>query len=239
MRHLLLLLFLAGCGASSGTGGEPAEFTLGFRRAEPVFTTRAGWSVTLSQARVSVGPLHLYERPAPTARFSPLDLVVRRAHAHSGFDDHDGGTVFGELAAQVVVDVLAGAEPVALSGIAGRVRSASLGVEPSAELGDHVAHLEGVAAKEGVTVPFVVDLDLPEGGNHRRVVGIPVDLELRSGSEVEVALHPDVWLGGADLDPGDATERPFVLAPGSQPYQALQVGIRAHGAFTIAEGGER
>src|SRR5262245_53817825 len=104
IRRLAVLLLLAAACGGSGTGGEAVQYTLGFESmaadgATPGhFTTASGWDVELDEARIALGPVYLFNNEPPSAALLPriMRWVVPVAHAHSGFDEFDGGTVRGE-----------------------------------------------------------------------------------------------------------------------------------------------
>ncbi|HEY0839339.1 MAG TPA: hypothetical protein VGD74_04075, partial [Vulgatibacter sp.] len=232
LHALLAGVLLSACGAESGTGGREVAFRIAAESipqgdgAPGVFVTRTGWSVTLEEAAISVGPLYLFSEAPPSAsRLRPLGWLVPVAHAHSGFDDFDGGQVRGEYLGRFVIDaLLPGLQPIAsVRGIAGRVRSATVELQPPggspALLNGHQAWVRGVAVRGDETVPFEGGLDLPEGGNVRKVAGIPAAIDLDDGTTVVLELRVERWLSEADFSslPPDGNER-RTLAPGTQPY---------------------
>lgn len=245
----LTCALLAACGAESGTGGREVGFAIAAESvatdtgAPGVFVTRTGWSVTLEEAAVAIGPLYLFSEPPPSAsRFRPFEWLVPTARAHSGFDDFEGGEVRGEYVGRFVIDaLLPGLQPIAsVRGIAGRVRSATVELQPPAgsagTLRGHQAWVRGVAVRGAETVPFEGGLDLPEG-NARKVVGIPAAIDLDDRVTVVVELHLERWLSEADfsaLPPGggEGDER-RVIAPGTQPHNAWYIGARSFGTFTM------
>lgn len=224
---IAVVLALAACG-ESGTGGQVVRYRLA---AEPVggssFATRTGWQVELEEARIAVGPLYLYANPPPSA-FRPLDLILPAAHAHSGFDEYDGGEVRGELLEPVIVDAIGGLQELAeLEGVAGPIRSAGLDLLP--EVDGHQAFVRGHATRGDEAISFEGWLTLPSDPRDRRVVGIPVEVELAEGTQVVLQIHVDRWFSDADFSalPGGA------ITSDTQVHTAWRLGARGWGAFTI------
>ncbi|HWV36865.1 MAG TPA: hypothetical protein VN033_00115 [Vulgatibacter sp.] len=247
------LVLLVGCGDAAVTDGREVAFTLAAESMSageggpPVIVTRTGWTVTLEEAAVAIGPVYLLTEPPPSARRGRLlDWIVPRAWAHSGFEHFDGGEVRGEYLGRFVIDaVRPGLQAIAAArGLAGRVRSVNLELQPPAadapSLRGHQAFVRGIAARGDETIPFEGGLDLPDAGAGRKVAGIPADVELDDGVTVVIELHPERWLAEADFSAlpappgGDERRR---IAPGTQPHDAWALGVRAYGTFTLR--GER
>ena len=244
---------LTACGGAADTAGREVGFKLAAEsvpsgeRPPGSFVTRTGWTVTLEEAAVSIGPVYLLGESPPSARFDRVwNWVLPRAWAHSGFDDFDGGEVRGEYLGRFVIDaVRAGPQAISMSrGIAGRVRSVTLELQPPMSappsLHGHQAWVRGVAVRGDETIPFEGGLDLPEAGTVRKLVGIAADVELDDGVTVVIELHPERWLSEADFSalpaPSDGAER-RTIAPGTQPWDAWYLGARGFGTFTFR--GER
>lgn len=235
-----LALLISSCG-ESGTGGESITFRLGFEAMAPegetldTFTTAHGWEIELQRAEIAVGPLYLYTKQAPTASLidQVKQLVIAKAHAHSGFDNYDGGEVRGELLEPVIVDLLDTdiQWQEGLRGLAGPVRSVSLELASIASapfLGGQ-AFMEGVARKDGEEVPFAGVLRLENDPKVRRVNGLPASLELQSGSEVVVEIHPVHWFGRIDFS--SLPEKG--ISENSDAHRAWARGVGTFGAFSI------
>ena len=232
---------VVGCGPS-GTGEEAVPFTLAIEAdaAGQSFGTTTGWEVELEEAYLALGPVTLFSNAPPTASW--LERVwgwmVPAAHAHSGFDEFEGGTVRGELLETVVIDLLDGAGYQAeLEGIAGPVRSVSLGLQhvAAAPLAGAHARVRGVATRGDEVVPFEGALVLPADTKSRRVTGIPAELELGAGTEVVVVVHPQRWFDQADfasLPEAEEGEARPIPADG-QVHAAWFLGARGWGAFTV------
>jgi len=260
---LLLGAALLGGGAAcelSGTGGRGIVFRMGLRTAlapgetrPGEFTTDTGWRVTLTSARMVLGPIYLFENPSPL-QASPLGRWWRRvgevlaptAHAHETF--FSGGRVLGEWDREVVFDLLAdGGEARVLGrspGIAGVARSFSLLLQPpSRALGAEAAVLEGrsvllegTASREGRTVAFRAALDFPPPVELQRVEFVPTEAELEDDGLFVVELQPHRWFQGALFErlQVPAGGGAVAVPPESQVHRALLVNVRRHTAFSAA-----
>ncbi|MET0401711.1 MAG: hypothetical protein ABW123_04870 [Cystobacter sp.] len=247
------------CGGS-GTGGRSIVFRMGLRTAlapgESLpghFTTDTGWRVELTAARVVLGPIYLFENASPLApalqgrwwrRLG--EVLVPTAHAHESF--FSGGRVLGEWDREVVFDLLSEAEPTRVlgrsPGIAGRVRSLSLLLQPpSRALGEeaagmhgHSVWLEGTAEREGQRVPFLVTVDFPAPLEMQRVDFVPIEVELEEDGLFVLELQPRRWFEGVLFErlevPADGSR--VRVAAESQVYRALFVNLRRHTAFSAA-----
>jgi hypothetical protein len=253
-----LLGSLAGwrCGLS-GTGGRSVTFQMGLRTArapgetEPGrFTTDMGWRVELTEARMLLGPIYLFENPSPLAGTTARlwrglgELLLPTAHAHETF--FSGGRVLGEWDREVVFDLLAegGATHVLgrSPGIAGVARSFSLLLQPAsaavgveaASLGGRSVVLAGTASRDGQALAFRVGLDFPPPVEMQRVEFVPIEAELDDEGVFIVELRPHAWFSGARFErldvPGPGG--PVVIPPESQVHRALFVNVRRHSAFT-------
>ncbi len=246
-------LTVGGCG--QGTGGRRVRFELDVE-AEPLasFVTATGWTVSLDEACVALGPATLYAGAPVTASVlrRASALLVGTAHAHPGADHFDGGEVRGEWVSQVAFDaVRAPRVPLgSFEGIAGPVSVASLEMHPlRAEVaGDpsclrgHQAYVAGVARRDGETVRFEGGLDLEAAGGKRLVSGIPATFELDEGVRVRIVVDPRAWLDGARFEtlgdaPARAEGRRITIDPDSQVRAAWFVGARSARAFRVEQAG--
>jgi len=221
---------------TTATGGSPASFV-----------NRRGWQVDLTEAYVVIGPIYFYEA-APQAHWLDGVVGLRQAHAHLVVSR---GTVLGEVLQQHVIDLLSGAvhDTGTWSGVAGQCQSAEVQLLPPGEheLGPtshaielvrgHTIWLSGVAAKDGVTIPFEGGLTLPDEGKLRLIEDIAGTMDLQDASEspgaAVVLIYVDEWLGNVNFDtlPEPAGEGPRVLAEGSQAYTAWQSGVRSRFSY--------
>lgn len=216
--------FTAGCGDTTGLRRVVfAARAGGFEHDGPTrFTTRTGWTVTLTEAAAAVGPVYLNSLE-PIAcdgcqARAPTDALARffapRAWAHG--ESHLGaGQVVGQVTHQVVVDALSPALvaiPGGGDGLDLRARTAEAWLfnhdGPTRGAAIRVA---GVASRtvDGSTteVPFSGALSADESiatpqsplDVARRVRGIPVDITPDDGGALTIRVDPRGWFEGADF----------------------------------------
>jgi hypothetical protein len=201
------------------------------------FTTRAGWTVDLTDAHVVLGPVYVLAPIATTLR----DLVMPVAYAHGGHDDFAGRVVRAEWLEQASVDLLA-AERTSLGladGSAGPAGDVTIDLEPpsadaAAPTQGHHAWIAGTATMGATTIPFEGGLDIPDDGLSRRVEGIPASGDFDTDGELTVTVHVSSWLDEMHFDrlAAPATGETRVIATGSQPYNAWYIGARTSSAFS-------
>ncbi len=215
------------------------------------FTTYAGWSVTLSQALVAVGPLYFYEG-APQASLWRRAFSIPSAHACPTHAQYNKGTVLGEVLRQYVVNLLA--PPMSLGsvlGLAGTCRTVELHLHPPGEVSQGASateiellegksvRLQGSASKAGVTVPFIARLTIPDEGLMRIVESIAAQVELADASQRPGALliEPllDMWLASVDFDSLTQMEgSSYVFSDDSQAWAALVRGVRSRNSYRVS-----
>jgi len=214
----------SGCGDTGQRRVAFAARAAGFERpaGEVRFTTSTGWTVTLREARVAMGPLYL-NTLAPLAcdtceartlidRLS--DALVPRAWAHG--EGHLGaGVIAAQVTEQVEVDALS-PTPVPMGrggdGVDLPVRSAEVWLyNRDGALRGAAIRVAGVAERtaDGQTtrVPFrgalVADASITTPQTPldvaRRVRGIPVDFTLAEGATLTARVDPRRWFTGADF----------------------------------------
>jgi hypothetical protein len=210
-------LCLAGCGDSTGSGRVAFAVRVGgVERADRgplTFDTEQGWRVTLTDARVALGPIYLNTLAPVVARRSLgdrlVDFFVRPAYAHGEW--HLGaGRIVGEVTTQTLVDAL---DP-SLSAIAGggdgvldAVQSVEFWYFNYAPMQGAAVRVAGVAEKGADRVPFegalVIDerLATPQMPIDiaRRVRGVPARFALVDGGALTVRVDPSGWFRGADF----------------------------------------
>lgn len=220
--------------AARRDGGPPTQFT-----------TSSGWDVTLSEARVALGPVYLYENAPADALNEPwwrIDrFLVPSARAHAGDQQFFGGAVLAEYVAQVAFDALS-TTPLDLgttTATVARARSCSLRLDPpnAANLDAlHGHHLwaRGQATKDGATIEFEGGLDLAETGTQRRVDGLAIEADLDDGGAFTLTVHPEAWFDQADFStlaaPQEGTTREITSA--SQVRGAWFIGARGYRAYS-------
>jgi hypothetical protein len=215
----------SGCGDTTGLRHVTFEARAGgFEHPEGAvqFTTRTGWTVTLREAFVAVGPVYLNELEplacegcqARTAFERLSDLLAPRAWAHG--ESHLGaGRVVGQVTRQVVVDALSPSlvtMPGGGDGLDLRARTAELwlfnhdGPTRGAALrvsGIATRELDGRTAEVPFSGALVADASITTPQSPldvaRRVRGIPVDFTLAEGGALTVRVDPRTWFDGADF----------------------------------------
>jgi hypothetical protein len=154
MRRALLFAFgmaaALGAGCSGSTGSQVFTFhatargTDGARGGALAFVTPSGWSVTLTRARVRVGPLYVNHA-----------VPISQGRATGGYSS---GRYLAQVLAQVTVDALSPTPtPFATDGegVADLAQTGEVWLLPDG--GDDettILDLAGIAARGGVTVPF-------------------------------------------------------------------------------------
>lgn len=252
----LLMASLQSCGAT--TAGREIVFSAsvagGTSENTPTsaaFTTYAGWSVVLSKALVAVGPLYFYEG-APQAGLLKRLFAVRSAYACPSHAQYNKGTVLGEVLQQYVVDLLGVPTDMgALVGIAGTCRTVELHLHPPGEiptgpspndidlLEGHSIRLEGTAAKDGITIPFIAKVTPPDEGLMRVVESIAADVVLDDDSRQPGALRieplVDMWLASVEFDNlTDMEGTSYLFTEGTQASTALMRGVRSRQSYRVS-----
>jgi hypothetical protein len=251
----MILALLVACATS--TGGSRVTFdavatpavapTDAAEGAALVYTDAAtGWTVTLTQAEVAVGPLYLWsEKPTLTGQITIPGIAV----AYAGSDEFLAGYLRGEVLDQVVVDLVAGSD-VSIGtgdGTAGQSLSAELWLEPpsgtaAGTLSD-TFEFAGSAEKDGVVVPFAGSLTIddsvvdPDNGQTaalvRRIRGIPVGGDLTQGGTLRLTADATKWLAGADfsdlLDTEPDADGVYHVASPSSVWSILYYQVRQSG----------
>lgn len=251
-----LALLLGGC--DDTTGLSRLTFPMlaaGVERdaqAPLTLTTDTGWQVTLSEARVALGPFYLNTEAPPQARWRRLALVPE-ARADVGNDQIGAGRTIGQVLERVVIDGLDPRLQVVGQGegLSETAHSAdalllpplpgAAGVER-----DVVARVAGVATKSTEQGPKEVRFrgqvalgtaTLAMGqtlADLRSVRRIGAVLELRAGGALTLRVDPRRWLRAADFtplldyppDPADAEGRRLARADDGVGH-ALYQGLRA------------
>jgi hypothetical protein len=183
-------------------------------------TTPQGWTVTLSAAQVSLGPIYL-----------------RNGSMGAGTDEDDGRVV-AEVLAQLTVDALnpeLGVVEGAAQGTTEPARSAEVRLVEASEgpiaaaagPGVAVAHVAGVAERAGVAVPFEGALALGALGTAtdyagvlaHRVAHVPVEFTPEGDGTLTLRVDPTHWFDAVVFDPGGAPPD-FSARPGAEQLRA-------------------
>jgi hypothetical protein len=256
---LALALALAVGGCADTIGAQRVTFAVeaaGVERdaAQPLtFTTDQGWSVTLTEARVALGPLYLNTlAPLEADRRSPLrrsleDFLLPSAHADG--ESHLGaGRVVGEVTTQVEVDALNPAFA-AIPGGGDGVAEPSLTAEAwlynrDGALGGAAVRVAGTAHRDDQDVTFegalVIDQALVAAGGSldqaRKVRGIPARLTLAQGGVLRVRVDPRGWFDGADfreLTTGPGRDGRYRFTSQDNVGRAFSSRARARSVFAV------
>ena len=221
---------LAGSGCAGGTGSKRFNFEAragGAVKATSgpfTFNNQTGWTITLTKADVTIGPLYLNVVPPlrdDTQSF--LDLFVKKAWAHG--EGHLGaGRIIGEVLGQVKFSALSSNMvpfPIQGSITQEEVRTAEVwfypepGVSPDTTKIDTVAlDVAGTATRDGASIRFRGALtlndawqpDVPTGtrGNLsiaeiRKVRGIQTEFFPSEGGRLEIRVDITRFFRGADF----------------------------------------
>lgn len=213
----MTLLALAGCGDATSGGRASFEVHVGGverdARAPMTFDNDQGWRVTLTDARIAVGPIYLNTLTPVVARRTlgdrVSDLFVRSAWADGAL--HLGaGRIVGQVTTQVVVDLLDPALqtlPGGGDGVLERVHSLEFWYFNDPAIQGAAVRVAGVAEKGEQRVNFDGALEINEAlatpqrplEVARRVRGVPGDFELTDGGSLTVRVDPRGWFRGADF----------------------------------------
>ena len=201
MRGLLLLVMIGAC--SNTTGGD--LITLPFVAGGTTlgtFTTPTGWSVTLDQAVIAVGPFYFNVDPPPTDEFRS-GVVIVQATEQTIIDTLDPtlnpviGGANGETGSAVAVEI-------------GLLAPDSTNIaNPNASMLDSgFAYVEGTAVSGATTVPFegqvIVDQSLVTSteplADLQRIRGASVALAFSSAPQtLELRVDPTHWFDQSDF----------------------------------------
>jgi hypothetical protein len=220
---LLAAALLSACG--TGTGSQRFSFDAEIGGSEDAsgaplhFRNEVGWEISLSEARVTLGPIYLNSitpLQQASARFS--DWFVKPAWA-AGESHLDAGRVVGEVLGQVTFDALTSELvpfPVPGTIVQEQVRTAEIWFYP--EYGASGVPLalsvRGSASKAGQTVAFRGELTLDDDwvpnqqvgargvislAELRKVRGIPASFMPFEGGRLELRCDVRQLFRGADF----------------------------------------
>jgi hypothetical protein len=211
--------------------------------------TDLAYRVELARCRVAIDTLEFTtsgEMHASLLR--PLwDLVVPDAIAHPGH--YAGGEVVGELPGRHVFDwrddgALIGEATLLDAQYNGAHFSFTRamvddGVTPDDPIVGHTFEIAGTATLEDETWDFSVLLDQDEG---RRVVGLPLDIDLAGDEGVELGLElftrdpieGDTIFDGVDFAVLDDGDHVIVIEPDTEAYNVLRRSTQAHDYYGVA-----
>lgn len=201
-------------GFEASIGGVPSN--------KERFVNQRGWSIQLSKANMTLGPVYLNVVPALRAAWSPLRFAIKSAWAHG--EGHLGeGRIAGELLGQASFDALSDslvAFPVRGSMTQEEIRTTEIWFYPepgaSAEANKIKAvalDLAGQAEREGESVKFRGALVLDDAwlssnagqrgaqsiAEIRRIRGIDSKFYPTEGGTLEIRIDLQNVLRGADF----------------------------------------
>lgn len=205
----------------------------------PTLLTSTGWQVTLTEARIVLGPLRWYEGAAlfGRSRFDRL-LGLSVAWAHPGH--YVAGEALADITTRRVVDLLR-AEGTRLeqgNGITGLVHSAAIELRPAeATLADAAAlhggtlYVRGDATKDGRTVHFDCAPALTQV-----VQGIPAHGDMNQSGRWDITIDVGAWIDRADfsLVVAPATPDGVVTLTEGQAFNAVTRTAPAASGFRLA-----
>lgn len=231
---VLAILLAVGCSSSTGGSGTTGRLitlrtqaTIKDSESQPRVNA-LGWTVTLSAAYLSVGPLYYYSGdPVLSRRHDPKskqqdmwasvgDWFIKPAYAHPGH--YIEGAAMGQMLVPTTIDLLGGsvvqlADGEGVTGITNSARftwqSPPTG-ELAAALEGHVILTKGTATKAGTTILFIAKADEPEvhdGNDKAEVAGCAfgsspgqVGVNMDGDGTVTLTLSPSVWFDEVDFD---------------------------------------
>ena len=244
---LATALFASGTSCGTEVSGDEVAYTItaegSVAEGTPErFTNARGWQIELTRAQTLVGPIYFY---SGAARASLLERIlgINQAYACAAHAQFASGQTLGESPFQFGVDLLG--ESVKLTdelGETGEIRSVELHVQNpgQVEAGNELAEsptatyeFEGVATREGVTVPFTAAITLPEEGTQQIVDSIEAQMELDEGADLHLKVMVDRLFRDVDFeDVAEAgSNAPVELGPGTQAYSSLVFSLRSRTAF--------
>lgn len=211
--------------------------------------TDLGYQVSLSEARVALGPLVFTVAGEVHASRSLWDLIVPSAHAHPGH--YQGGEVIGELPGTFVVNWANedGRELGSSELITGDYSAANftfvLADSPMVNSDDpmmaHTSMFKGVAKKDGREVSFTILAEAPEG---RELVGAPFSakIDAQTSGHIDFRFHTldpvegDTLFDGMDFlaldDDGDGA---WTLSPdtSNEIYNTFRRTLLSHDHYSF------
>ena len=208
-------------------------------------TSDAGWTVTLTTARMAASDLQfsiLGEMHGATAWLG--GWIVARAWAHPGHAS--GGDVTGELLGDFVLDwlgddgTLGTADMLAgeYNGMNFTFRTATVadGLAADDPLLGHTVQLAGVARKGEAEVAFTAIVDVDAG---TQLIGAPFEATIDAGATAPIAVQllPTDPVAGtslfdgldfAALDALDTSDGVAAIAPGDVAHNILRRALQSH-----------
>lgn len=259
---LAAAVFVGACGDEATSGKRvtlKTRITADDGIAAP-FTNAYGWSIKLSKAFVSVGPLYYFDgAPIFSTARAPRALPASRsreelarllglgtAHAHPGH--YEPGDAMGEVLQASSADLTLGIVDLPPGdGVSGSYRSGrfTFGDPPvgsaAQALGASVVRLEGEATKDAMTRHFSAALgvsDVLDSYGEPSLEGCAFDKETDVEADGTVTIHikPSVWLDQSEFDDiAEGTEAaPTELTPETEAWKALSRGLKKGSAVIFS-----
>jgi hypothetical protein len=213
------------------------------------FTNDEGYAIRMTTMRVAFDNVEFTTSGEMHASLLNRlgDLVIPTAYAHPGH--YGGGQVIGEMNGRFVVDWLqdggALGDATMLEGsydganfVFTRARAGD-GTAVDDPIIGHTMEIAGEATRDGTTWTFHGFIDQDEG---RRVVGLPLALELREGDDVELGLQAlmiDPFEGDTALDHLDFAaldadgDGRVELLTGDAGYNTLVKQLQVHDQYEV------
>lgn len=205
---------LAGCGQTSGRRITLATRVVTEQGIEAPFKNAYGWSVTLTKAQISVGPLYYFSGPPvvaswPSEHRRSLDdwLAIPKAHAHPGH--YTEGDATGQMLEPDTLDLLGSPGLADAEAITGRVESARFSFQSPPEgdlgpqMGEYVVWIEGEATRDDSVARFratAKEPDILNADGNPFVEGCVFDaVDIEAPGTVTLTFHPAVWLDQVDF----------------------------------------
>lgn len=227
----LLSLLSAANGCSDSTGSQRFSFAARIGGTEPpasdgyTFTNERGWTVSLTRANVTLGPVYVNVIPPLRGASARLfDFLIRSAWAQTGGSHLDPGRVVGEVLSQVTFDALSSALvrfPALGTMTQEEVRTADIWFYPepgvaadSADIDTVALDVAGEAQRDDETVRFRGQLKLNDAwvsdeaaGSRgtqsitgiRQVRGLPATFFPTAGGALEIRFDVKRLFRGADF----------------------------------------
>ncbi|MBU1239568.1 hypothetical protein KKF84_06225 [Myxococcota bacterium] len=231
-KHLLFLVIFLSSGCKIGSTGEAMiEYSLYARGTSQSasFTSTDGWDITLTEARLIVGPLLLCSH-VPTFSKSGSDSLTECGKV---MGDFDGATLFDALSDH---EQFLGS----LTGISGQINSIFydhgylwLPTQGEVQLvnddlqGNSVT-ITGSATKDASTFDFVFSVPLiPIKKGLQTVMGVGVDFEgTPSTKKMVIQGDPAYWLRNVRFGPlYDMGTSPLILTEEMGTYNIVYYGL--------------
>lgn len=206
-----------------------------------------GWSLMLTKAAVSVGPLYYWNGSPSFASNTPKNdfrfFGIRSAFAHPGH--YIAGDAMGEMLTPSSVDLALGEATLPSgAGVSGIYRSArfTFADKPVGDavgaLEGHVVVLEGEGTKDTMTRHFRAELDVADmldASGEPRVEGCAFEGEpdVQADGTITIRVVMSLWLDQLELDaiPESADGKPVLLPRDSTAFRAIQRGVRKAAAL--------